>query len=269
MSKRDLFIRQLAFRTTNEGLRTAFQRFGELEEAKVAMENGRSRGFGFVTFKNEESAANAVREMNGVNLDGHNIVVAFSEKRGPNRTNDRRDDNAPRRDDNAPRRDEERGKFSSSRRRSRSPPRGRGGGFNNDRRPNYQHSETGTFAPPPPTAPYMPAPPNPFSKFNKPQDVPLETKIYVSGLPANTTEEMLVEHFSISGKIARKRPHKGRGFPDQWPYNIKLYRDDNGVFKGDALITYEDPNAASTAPSFFDGSDFFGSTISVQPARKV
>ena len=94
----------------------------------------------------------------------------------------------------------------------------------------------------------------------------LESKIYVSGLPPDTTEDMLVEHFGAIGVIARKR--EKRGYKDQWPYNIKLYYNDDNTFKGDALVAFEDPNAAKAAPGFFDGGDFHGHTISVQLARK-
>lgn len=93
----------------------------------------------------------------------------------------------------------------------------------------------------------------------------MECKIYVSGLPSNTTEEMLVEHFGVTGTIARKK--QKRGFPDSWPFNIRLYNDEQGKFKGDALVTYDDPNAALTAPGFFDGGEFHGSTIKVQLAK--
>ena len=51
MSKK-LFVGGLNFRTTDEGLRSAFEAFGSVVEAKVVVdrETGQSRGFGFVTF---------------------------------------------------------------------------------------------------------------------------------------------------------------------------------------------------------------------------
>lgn len=57
--------------------------------------------------------------------------------------------------------------------------------------------------------------------------------------------------FGALGVVARER--QKRGFKDQWPFKIKVYTDDNGQAKGDAVLTYEDANAARTAPSFFDG----------------
>jgi RNA recognition motif-containing protein len=44
--------------------------------------------------------------------------------------------------------------------------------------------------------------------------------------------------------------------------------DERGAFRGDALVTYEDPNASLTAPGFYDGGDFHGSEIKVEIAKK-
>ncbi len=76
MSKK-LFVGGLSWGTDDTGLRTAFEQFGEIEEAKVIAdrETGRSRGFGFVTFTNDEDADTAVQEMNGTELDGRSINV--------------------------------------------------------------------------------------------------------------------------------------------------------------------------------------------------
>ena len=80
MSKK-LFVGGLSWGTTDEGLHGAFSKFGEIAEAKVITdrETGRSRGFGFVTFANDESAASAITEMNGTELDGRAIKVNEAE----------------------------------------------------------------------------------------------------------------------------------------------------------------------------------------------
>ena len=61
-----------------------FSRFGEIAEAKVITdrETGRSRGFGFVTFANDESAASAITEMNETELEGRTIKVNEAEDKG-------------------------------------------------------------------------------------------------------------------------------------------------------------------------------------------
>ena len=83
MSKK-LFVGGLSWGTTDEGLNGAFSRFGEIAEAKVITdrETGRSRGFGFVTFANDEAATSAINEMNGTELDGRTIKVNEAEDKG-------------------------------------------------------------------------------------------------------------------------------------------------------------------------------------------
>ncbi|CAA2964959.1 glycine-rich RNA-binding protein GRP2A-like isoform X2 [Olea europaea var. sylvestris] len=45
-------------------------------------ETGRSRGFGFVTFKDEQSMRDAIEGMNGQDLDGRSITVNEAQSRG-------------------------------------------------------------------------------------------------------------------------------------------------------------------------------------------
>jgi cold-inducible RNA-binding protein len=72
-----LFVGGLSWDTTDEGLRQAFASCGEITEAKVITDRdtGRSRGFGFVTFAQNEDAKSAISKMDGTNLDGKTIKV--------------------------------------------------------------------------------------------------------------------------------------------------------------------------------------------------
>ena len=76
MSKK-LFVGGLSWNTDDEGLRQAFERFGEVGEARVITdrETGRSRGFGFVTLQDSEAAMSAISAMDGTDLDGRTIKV--------------------------------------------------------------------------------------------------------------------------------------------------------------------------------------------------
>jgi len=76
MSKK-LFVGSLSWDTNDEGLRNAFSVHGEISEAIVISDRdtGRSRGFGFVTFDEDESADKAVAALNGTELDGRTIKV--------------------------------------------------------------------------------------------------------------------------------------------------------------------------------------------------
>ena len=76
MSKK-LFVGSLSWDTNDMGLRDAFATHGEISEAVVITDrdSGRSRGFGFVTFEDDEAADKAVAALNGTELDGRTIRV--------------------------------------------------------------------------------------------------------------------------------------------------------------------------------------------------
>lgn len=78
-----LFVGGLSWDTTDQSLNDAFAEFGTVTEAKVIhdRDTGRSRGFGFVTFDNAESARAAVDSMNDTELDGRNIRVDIANER--------------------------------------------------------------------------------------------------------------------------------------------------------------------------------------------
>ncbi|MEM8608099.1 MAG: RNA-binding protein [Myxococcota bacterium] len=89
MSKK-LFVGGLSWNTDSEQLQQAFEACGAVQEAKVIndRDTGRSRGFGFVTYQDEESARRAIEELNGSSLDGRTIRVDAANERP---RNDRRD----------------------------------------------------------------------------------------------------------------------------------------------------------------------------------
>ena len=83
MSKK-LFVGGLSRKTTSEGLREAFEGFGNVTEATVITDRvtGVSRGFGFVAFASDQDAASAVNKMDGTVLDGWSIKVNEARERG-------------------------------------------------------------------------------------------------------------------------------------------------------------------------------------------
>jgi RNA recognition motif-containing protein len=78
-----LFIGNLSWKVRSDDLRAAFEKFGTVTDAAVVndRETGRSRGFGFVTFESNDSAAAAQREMDNFDLSGRTIRVNFAEQR--------------------------------------------------------------------------------------------------------------------------------------------------------------------------------------------
>ena len=71
-----LYVGNLAFATTNDELKAAFEAFGTVDSATVIMdrETGRSKGFGFVDMNNEEAKA-AIAGLDGKDLGGRNVRV--------------------------------------------------------------------------------------------------------------------------------------------------------------------------------------------------
>ncbi|CAN8324354.1 unnamed protein product [Cochlearia groenlandica] len=78
-----LFVGGLSWGTDDQSLRDAFAHYGEVVDVRVITdrETGRSRGFGFVNFGNEEAANAAIAEMDGKELDGRNIRVNTANER--------------------------------------------------------------------------------------------------------------------------------------------------------------------------------------------
>ena len=76
----NLFIGKLSFSTTDETLKAFFEQIGEVVSARVITDrdNGKSKGFGFVEFKDEANNQKAVDQLDGKELDGWNISVSLA-----------------------------------------------------------------------------------------------------------------------------------------------------------------------------------------------
>ncbi|MCA9619389.1 MAG: RNA-binding protein [Myxococcales bacterium] len=81
-----LFVGGLSWDTDSQGLRSAFEAFGEVRDAKVITdrETGRSRGFGFVEMGSRDDAQSAISGMDGAVLDGRTVNVnEAQDRKGP------------------------------------------------------------------------------------------------------------------------------------------------------------------------------------------
>ncbi|KAK7253130.1 hypothetical protein RIF29_37583 [Crotalaria pallida] len=72
-----IFVKGLAFCTTEDKLAQAFSRYGDVLNANIVLNKAktRSKGFGYVTFANEEEARMAQISMNRKILDGRVLYV--------------------------------------------------------------------------------------------------------------------------------------------------------------------------------------------------
>ncbi|EHN00685.1 Cus2p [Saccharomyces cerevisiae x Saccharomyces kudriavzevii VIN7] len=85
------------------------------------------------------------------------------------------------------------------------------------------------------------------------------SSVYISGLPTDRiTKDELTKQFSKYGKIRINR--------DEEPL-CKLYVNDEGVPKGDALIIYSKEESVTLAVEMMDESIFLGNKIRVEKAQ--
>lgn len=77
----NLYVKNLDDTIDDERLRKEFHSFGTITSAKVMMEDGRSKGFGFVCFSDPEEATKAVTEMNGRICGTKPLYVALAQRK--------------------------------------------------------------------------------------------------------------------------------------------------------------------------------------------
>ena len=72
-----LYVGGLPYSTTDAELKDAFSQAGEVASAVVIMDKmtGRSKGFGFVEFANDDDAQKAIDQFNGKDFGGRSITV--------------------------------------------------------------------------------------------------------------------------------------------------------------------------------------------------
>jgi RNA recognition motif-containing protein len=78
-----LYVGNLSFKTTEDGLVNAFSQFGQVRRATVVTdrETGRPRGFAFVEMASDEEAQSAIDGLNGQSIDGRQIQVNVARPR--------------------------------------------------------------------------------------------------------------------------------------------------------------------------------------------
>jgi len=77
----NLYVKNLDDTINDEQLRKEFQPYGTITSAKVMIEEGRSKGFGFVCFSSPEEATKAVTEMNGRIVGSKPLYVALAQRK--------------------------------------------------------------------------------------------------------------------------------------------------------------------------------------------
>lgn len=95
-----------------------------------------------------------------------------------------------------------------------------------------------------------PSKPNrPNKKQKAPPQPRQNTAVYVRGLPLDATIDEIHETFSRKGGVIAEEIDSGAP-------RIKMYLDDNGNFKGDALVVFFKPQSVQMAVMLLDDTDF-------------
>ena len=81
--KNKIYIGNLPFDIKEEDVESFFGEFGAIEDVAIIRdrETGRSKGFGFVTFANEDEAEKAIKETEGKDFHGRPIKVNMAKER--------------------------------------------------------------------------------------------------------------------------------------------------------------------------------------------
>ena len=77
-----LYVGNLPYSATEEGIETLFSQYGELESVTLIKDRdtGRAKGFGFVEFVNQADAEKAL-ELDGKDFEGRTLKVNMAKQR--------------------------------------------------------------------------------------------------------------------------------------------------------------------------------------------
>lgn len=79
----NIYVGNLSYRMRDEDLGKLFNTYGSVTESKVVIdrETGRSKGFGFVEMPNQSEGDEAIRQLDGKEIEGRNIKVNVAKPR--------------------------------------------------------------------------------------------------------------------------------------------------------------------------------------------
>lgn len=72
-----LYVGGIPYSSTEDGLRQAFEKFGEVTSSTIIMDKmtNRSRGFGFIEMADDAAAEAAINGLNNTDFEGRTILV--------------------------------------------------------------------------------------------------------------------------------------------------------------------------------------------------
>ena len=79
----NIYVGNLSYEVDENDLIEVFESYGTVSSSKIIMDrdNGRSKGFGFITMENQEEANHAINELNGAVYEERDMVVNLAKPR--------------------------------------------------------------------------------------------------------------------------------------------------------------------------------------------
>ncbi len=86
-----MYVSNLNFHTTDDGLKDLFAPFGAVSSAKIISDRttGQSRGFGFVEMDSETEGNEAMNSLNNKDIEGRVLSVSLAKEKAPRSNNSR------------------------------------------------------------------------------------------------------------------------------------------------------------------------------------
>lgn len=80
-----LYVGNLSFSVTNDGLAQIFAAHGKVDSAEVIIDRmtGRAKGFGFVEMSSDQEAQAAIAALNGQEVEGRALIVNEARPKEP------------------------------------------------------------------------------------------------------------------------------------------------------------------------------------------
>jgi RNA recognition motif-containing protein len=73
----NIYVGNLAYRATEQEIRDAFSRFGQVDSVQIVKDRdtGRSRGFAFVEMPNADEAREAIEQLDSTDIAGRQVKI--------------------------------------------------------------------------------------------------------------------------------------------------------------------------------------------------
>ena len=80
----NIYVGNLSYTTTEEGLKVLFEEHGTVDSVRVITDKitGKSRGFGFVSMNNDEEGNRAIQALNNFEYEGRTLTVSQANNPG-------------------------------------------------------------------------------------------------------------------------------------------------------------------------------------------